>query len=204
MALKEKLQNDLTEAMRARDEVRSSTIRMVLTAIKNEEVSGKEARDLSDAEVITVLSREAKKRREAAEAFEEAGAKDRADNEKAEGVIIAQYLPEQLSEAEIKEMIASAIKETGAAGPQQMGLVMKSIQPKIAGRADGGIVSSLVKAALSGGNYMKFEYATVPLLNHATKQILDTWGSDGWELVQVIPAPGGGDQLVAYMKREIK
>ncbi len=152
MALKEKLQNDLTEAMRARDEVRSSTIRMVLTAIKNEEVSGKEARDLSDAEVITVLSREAKKRREAAEAFEQAGANDRAANEKAEGVIIAEYLPAQLSEAELKELIASAISETGATGPQQMGLVMKSIQPKIAGRADGGLVSSLVKAALSGGN----------------------------------------------------
>ncbi len=152
MALKEKLQNDLTEAMRARDEVRSSTIRMVLTAIKNEEVSGKEARDLSDAEVITVLSREAKKRREAAEAFEQAGANDRAANEKAEGVIISEYLPAQLSEAELKDLIASAIAETGATGPQQMGLVMKSIQPKIAGRADGGIVSSLVKAALSGGN----------------------------------------------------
>ena len=152
MALKEKLQNDLTEAMRARDEVRSSTIRMVLTAIKNEEVSGKEARDLSDAEVITVLSREAKKLREAAEAFEQAGANDRAANEKAEGVIIAEYLPAQLSEAELKDLIASAIAETGATGPQQMGLVMKSIQPKIAGRADGGIVSSLVKAALSGGN----------------------------------------------------
>ncbi len=152
MALKEKLQNDLTEAMRARDEVRSSTIRMVLTAIKNEEVSGKEARDLSGAEVITVLSREAKKRREAAEAFEQAGANDRAANEKAEGVIIAEYLPAQLSEAELKDLIASAIAETGATGPQQMGLVMKSIQPKIAGRADGGIVSSLVKAALSGGN----------------------------------------------------
>ena len=152
MALKEKLQNDLTEAMRARDEVRSSTIRMVLTAIKNDEVSGKEARDLSDAEVITVLSREAKKRREAAEAFEQAGANDRAANEKAEGVIIAEYLPAQLSEAELKDLIASAIAETGATGPQQMGLVMKSIQPKIAGRADGGIVSSLVKAALSGGN----------------------------------------------------
>ena len=151
MALKEKLQNDLTEAMRARDEVRSSTIRMVLTAIKNEEVSGKEARDLSDAEVITVLSREAKKRREAAEAFEQAGAADRAANEKAEGVIIAEYLPAQLSEFEIKEMIAAAIVETGATGPQQMGQVMKLIQPKIAGRADGGIVSSLVKAALSGG-----------------------------------------------------
>ena len=152
MALKEKLQNDLTEAMRARDEVRSSTIRMILTAIKNEEVSGKEARDLSDAEVITVLSREAKKRREAAEAFEQAGAADRAANEKAEGAIIAEYLPAQLSESEIKEMIANAIKETGATGPQQMGLVMKSIQPKIAGRADGGTVSLLVKTALSGGN----------------------------------------------------
>ncbi|MEY4419368.1 MAG: hypothetical protein RIR15_690 [Actinomycetota bacterium] len=151
MTLKEKLQNDLTEAMRARDEVRSSTIRMVLTAIKNEEVSGKEARDLSDAEVITVLSREAKKRREAAEAFDQAGAADRAANEKAEGVIIAEYLPAQLSESEIKELIAAAIAEAGATGPQQMGQVMKLIQPKIAGRADGGIVSSLVKAALSGG-----------------------------------------------------
>ena len=151
MALKEKLQNDLTEAMRARDEVRSSTIRMVLTAIKNEEVSGKEARDLSDAEVITVLSRDAKKRREATEAFEQAGAADRAANEKAEGVIIAEYLPVQLSESEIKELISSAIAESGATGPQQIGQVMKLIQPKIAGRADGGIVSSLVKAALSGG-----------------------------------------------------
>ena len=125
---------------------------MVLTAIKNEEVSGKEARDLSDAEVISVLSREAKKRREAAEAFEQAGANDRAANEKAEGVIIAEYLPAQLSEAELKDLIASSIAETGATGPQQMGLVMKSIQPKIAGRADGGMVSSLVKAALSGGS----------------------------------------------------
>ena len=152
MSLKEKLQTDLTSSMRNRDEVRSSTIRMILTSIKNEEVSGKEVRELNESELITVLSREAKKRREAAEAFEQAGAKDRADNEKAEGVIIAGYLPEQLSEAELKEMIASAIKETGATGPQQMGLVMKSIQPKIAGRADGGTVSSLVKAALLGGN----------------------------------------------------
>jgi hypothetical protein len=152
MALKEKLQSDLTASMRARDELRSGTIRMVLTAIKNEEVSGKEARELSDSEVITVLSREAKKRREAAEAYEQAGAKDRAANEQAEGVIIAEYLPARLGEAEIKDLIAAAIAETGAAGPQQMGLVMKSIQPKIAGRADGGLVSSLVKAALSGGN----------------------------------------------------
>ena len=98
--------------------------------------------------MITVLSREAKKRREAAEAFEQAGAKERADIEKAEGEIIATYLPAQLSESEIKDLINAAIAETGAAVPQQMGLVMKSIQPKIAGRADGGLVSSLVKAAL--------------------------------------------------------
>ena len=152
MALKEKLQTDLTQAMRDRNEVRSGTIRMILTAIKNEEVAGKEARELSDAEVITVLSREAKKRREATEAYEQAGAADRAANEKAEGAIIAEYLPAQLSEQEIKDLIAAAIAETGASGPQQMGLVMKAIQPKTAGRADGGMVSSLVKAALTGGN----------------------------------------------------
>ncbi len=152
MSLKEKLQNDLTAAMRARDEIKSSTIRMILTSIKNEEVSGKEARDLSDAEVITVLSREAKKRREAAEAFDQAGAKDRADQERAEGVVIAQYLPKQLSEDEVKALIAQAIAETGANSPAQMGLVMKSLQPKTAGKADGGLVSSLVKAALAGGN----------------------------------------------------
>jgi len=152
MSLKEKLQNDLTSSMRARDEVRSSTIRMILTSIKNEEVAGKEARDLSDAEVITVLSREAKKRREAAEAFDQAGAKDRADQERAEGEIIAEYLPAQLSESEIKELIKAAIAETGANSPAQMGLVMKSLQPKTAGKADGGLVSSLVKAALAGGN----------------------------------------------------
>jgi len=152
MSLKEKLQSDLTESMRNRDEIRSSTLRMILTAIKNEEVSGKEARDLSDAELITVLSRESKKRREAAEAFDQAGAKDRADTERAEGVIIAEYLPRQLSEVEVKDLIASAIKETGANSPAQMGLVMKSLQPKIAGKADGALVSSLVKAALAGGN----------------------------------------------------
>ncbi len=151
MSLKEKLQNDLTDAMRARDELRSSTIRMVLTAIKNEEVSGKEARELSDGEIITVLSREAKKRREAAEAFEQAGANDRAATEKAEGGVIAEYLPKQLSESEIKDLIAAAIKESGAATPAQMGLVMKALQPKIAGKADGGTVSALVKAALTGG-----------------------------------------------------
>ena len=149
MGLKERLKEDLTASMRSRDEVRTGTIRMVLTAITNEEVAGKEVRVLVDAEIITVLSREAKKRREAAEAFDSAGSKDRAELERKEGGIIAEYLPAQLSEAELKEMIAAAISESGATGPAGMGLVMKALSPKIAGRADGAAVSAAVKAALN-------------------------------------------------------
>ncbi len=152
MGLKETLQSNLTEAIRSRDEIKSGTIRMVLTAITNEEVSGKEARVLSDAEIITVLSREAKKRREAAEAFSDAGRADRAEQEKKEGEIIATYLPAQLSDDEVKKIIADAIAQTGASGPQGMGQVMKLVTPQTAGKADGGLVSGLVKAALTGGN----------------------------------------------------
>ncbi len=149
MGLKETLQSNLTEAIRSRDEIKSGTIRMVLTAITNEEVSGKEARVLSDAEIITVLSREAKKRREAAEAFSDAGRADRAEQEKKEGEIIATYLPAQLSDDEVKKIIADAIAQTGASGPQGMGQVMKLVTPQTAGKADGGLVSGLVKAALA-------------------------------------------------------
>ena len=149
MGLKEKLQSDLTDAIRSQDAVKSGTIRMLLAAITNEEVAGKSAKVLSDAEVITVLSREAKKRREAVEAYTNAKRDDLANKEKDEAAVIALYLPEQLSEADIKKLIADAITETNAAGPAGMGLVMKVLQPKIAGKADGGVVSSLVKAALS-------------------------------------------------------
>ena len=149
MGLKETLKSDLTEAIRSSDKVVSGTIRMVLTAITNEEVSGKEARVLSDEEIITVLSREAKKRREAAEEFAKAGRTDRAAEEKAEGEVIAKYLPAQLSEDDIKKLIADAVTSTGAAGPADMGKVMGAIKPKIAGKADGALVSSLVKAALA-------------------------------------------------------
>jgi uncharacterized protein YqeY len=152
MGLKEKLQSDLTEAIRGRDELTSGTIRMVLTAITNDEVSGKEARTLSDAEIITVLSREGKKRREASEAFEAAGRADKAALEKSEGEVIAKYLPEQLSEDDVKKMIAAAIASTGAAGPADMGKVMGVLKAQVAGKADGGMVSGLVKAALAGGN----------------------------------------------------
>ena len=149
MSIKEQLKKDLTEAIRGRDEITSGTIRMVLTAITNEEVAGKEARVLSDEEVITVLSREGKKRREAAEAFENAGRADKAALEKSEGEVIAKYLPAQLSEADIAAIIAEAIASTGAQGPADMGKVMGAVKPKIAGKADGGLVSALVKAALN-------------------------------------------------------
>jgi uncharacterized protein len=148
MGLKEKLQSDLTDAIRTRTEVKSGTIRMLLAAITTEEVSGKAARVLKDDEIITVLSREAKKRREAVEAYVAAKRDDLADKERAEGEVIAQYLPTQLTEDEINKMIKDAITETGAAGPAGMGLVMKVLSPKIAGKADGGVVSGLVKAAL--------------------------------------------------------
>ena len=149
MGLKEKLQSDLTDAIRSKDGVKSGTIRMLLAAITNEEVAGKSARVLTDAEVITVLSREAKKRREAVEAYTNAKRDDLANKEKEEAAVIALYLPEQFSEADIKKLITDAIAETNASGPAGMGLVMKVLQPKIAGKADGGVVSSLVKAALS-------------------------------------------------------
>ena len=149
MSIKEQLRLDLTEAIRGRDELTSGTIRMVLSAITNEEVSGIEARVLSDDEVITVLSREAKKRREASEAFETAGRADKAALEKAEGQVIAKYLPAQLSVEDIKKMIADAITSTGAAGPADMGKVMGAVKPLIAGKADGSVVSTLVKEALN-------------------------------------------------------
>jgi uncharacterized protein YqeY len=122
---------------------------MVLTAITNEEVAGKTVRELSDSEVIAVLSREAKKRREAADAFELGERPEKAALERSEGEVIAKYLPAQLSDAELTQMIADAIAETGATGPAGMGLVMKVLSPKIAGKADGGVVSLAVKSALS-------------------------------------------------------
>jgi len=131
--------------------VRSGTIRMVLSAITNEEVSGKEARELTDDDVITVLGREAKKRREAAEAYDDAGRAELADKERAELVVIEGYLPEQMSDDELTAIVEAAISEvaaTGAEGGRAMGAVMKIIQPKVKGRADGSVVAAKVKSAL--------------------------------------------------------
>jgi uncharacterized protein YqeY len=147
--LKEKLQTDLSAAMKARDEVRTRTLRMALTAVTNEEVAGKQARELSDDEVVKVLQREAKKRREAAEAFAEAGRAEQAEAERQEGVVLDEYLPAQLSDEELTALVAGAIAEVGAEGPRAMGQVMKAVTPKVAGRADGRRVSAEVKRQLS-------------------------------------------------------
>ena len=149
MNLKEQLHADLTDAMRAKDDVRRSTLRMVLTSVTNEEVAGKQARKLSDDEVLKVLARELKKRKEAATAYTDAGHPDRADSELAEAAIIEAYLPAQLADEELAALVTSAITESGASGPQAMGQVMKSVQPKVAGRADGGRVAAEVKRQLS-------------------------------------------------------
>jgi uncharacterized protein YqeY len=148
--LKDRLRADLTTAMKARDEVRSSTIRMVLTAITNAEVAGKEARQLSDDEVVGVLSSEAKKRREAAEAFADAGRAESADKERAEAEVIAEYLPAQLGPDEIAALVAEAVEATGARGEgmRAMGKVMGVLQPKVRGRADGGAVAAEVRNQL--------------------------------------------------------
>jgi uncharacterized protein YqeY len=150
-ALKDQLQGDLTAAIRAQDELTMATLRMALSAITNAEVSGKQARQLSDDEVVVVLTSEAKKRREAAESFDGAGATDRADRERAELGVLQRYLPEQLSEDEIKQIVADAVAAVaadGTTGPAAMGAVMKVVTPQTRGRADGGQVAALVKAAL--------------------------------------------------------
>jgi hypothetical protein len=150
MALKAKLRDDMVAAMKGKDELRLSTLRMVLSAITTEEVSGKSARELSDDEVVKVVAREAKKRREAAEAFDGAGRGELAERERAEGAVLADYLPAQLSDEEIAGIVRDAITATGAEGPQAMGQVMKVVQPQIAGRAEGGRVAAEVKRQLAG------------------------------------------------------
>jgi uncharacterized protein YqeY len=148
--LKDRLRGDLTAAMKARDEVRTRTLRMVLTSVTNEEVAGKAARDLSDDEVLRVLAREARRRREAADAFDAAGRADQAAAERAEDGVLAGYLPAQLSDAELAAIVAEVIKETGASGMAAMGQVMKTVTARVAGRAEGGRVAAEVRRVLAG------------------------------------------------------
>lgn len=148
--LKATLQQDLQDAIRAKDKVRSATLRMALTAVSNEEVSGKESRVLSDADVLAVLTREGKKRREAATAFTDAGRDELAAQEHAELAVLETYLPAQLDDAELDRLAAEAVAEVGATGMAQMGQVMKVLQPKVAGQAEGGRVAAAVKRTLLG------------------------------------------------------
>ncbi|MFY9330175.1 MAG: GatB/YqeY domain-containing protein [Candidatus Nanopelagicales bacterium] len=150
--LKSRLQSDLTQAMREKDEVTLGTVRMALTAITNAEVSGKQARELTDDEVIGVLATEAKKRREAATSYDEAGASERAEQERAELLVITRYLPSQLSDDELRQIVASAVETVaaeGKTGPSAMGAVMKLVQPQVKGRVDGSLVATLVKQLLA-------------------------------------------------------
>jgi len=153
--LKDRLRSDLTAAMKSRDELVKATLRMTLTAVGNAEVAGSEARELSDDEVLKVIAREAKKRTESAEAFDAAGRGELAARERAEGEVLAHYLPAQLSDDELAAVARQAVEETAAElgqapGPRQMGQVMKRANAAAAGRADGGRVAAAVKALLTG------------------------------------------------------
>ena len=147
--LKARLQNDLHDAMRARDKVRSGTLRMVLTSITNAEVAGDEARELSDDEVLKVVAKEAKKRKEASAAYRDASRPELADTEDAELVVLEGYLPAQLGDDELRAIVERAVAATGATGMPQMGQVMKAAQVEVAGRADGGRVAAVVRQVLA-------------------------------------------------------
>jgi hypothetical protein len=149
MSLKTRLHDDLTTAIKARDELRTATLRLVLAAITTEEVAGKQARELSDDDVLKILTREGKKRREAAEAFAAGNRPERAERERAEGTIIDEYLPKQLDDEELRGIVSAAIAESGASGPQAMGAVMKLVTPRAAGRAEGSRIAAEVKRQLA-------------------------------------------------------
>ena len=148
MPLKEKLTEDLKDAMRQRDALRRSTIRFLLSAIHNDEIARQT--DLDEAGVIQVLTKQAQQRRDSIESFKGADRQDLVDKEQSELDIIAAYLPEQMSEDEVKALVQQALADSGATGPQDMGKVMKALMPKTRGKADGKMVSSLVNEALRG------------------------------------------------------
>jgi uncharacterized protein len=147
--LKTRLESDLRDAMKSRDELVTSTLRMAIAAVRNAEVAGKQARELSDDEVLGVLSKEAKKRREAATAFRDAGRTESADKELAEEDILSGYLPKQLTEDEIADLVAGALKAGGFTTMAQMGPAMKAAQAAVAGRAEGGRVAAEVRKQLA-------------------------------------------------------
>jgi len=146
--LKDTLNADLRAAMKARDELTTSTLRMALAAVRTAEVAGAQARELSDDEVLAVLTKEAKKRREAATAFADAGRGDRAEKERAEGEVLDRYLPTQLSDAELRELVAQVLA-AGNLGGAKLGPAMKAVQAAVAGRAEGARVAAEVRRQIA-------------------------------------------------------
>ena len=149
--LADQIQADLTAAMKARDDLQVSVLRMAIAAVKEAKVSGDAAHELTDEEVVAVLAKEAKRREESAAAFAEGGRPDRAERELAEREVLARYLPTPLTEEEVGALVDEALAEGGFSEPAQMGLAMKAAMAKLGGRADGKVVSALVKARLAGG-----------------------------------------------------
>jgi uncharacterized protein YqeY len=147
--LKARLEGDMRAAMKARDELVTSTLRMAIAAVRTAEVAGATARELTDDEVLAVLTKEAKKRREAATAFADAGRAEQADKERAEEQILERYLPSQLSDEELADIVAKALQGGGFAGPGSMGPAMKAAQAAVAGRAEGGRVAAEVRRQLA-------------------------------------------------------
>jgi len=148
MSLKSRITEDMKAAMRAKDTARLSTIRMLLAAIKQREVD--ERIELSDADVLSVIDKMIKQRRDSIAQFEAGKREDLASAERAEVALLTTYLPSQLSEAEIDAIVVDAIAATGAAGPAGIGKVMAVVKPKLAGRADMSVVASRIKAKLAG------------------------------------------------------
>ncbi len=149
MGLKAQLLQDMKEAMKAKDKVRLSTIRMINSLIKNAEIEKRG--ELTDDEIIQLLMKYAKQRKEAIEMYEKGGRQDLVEKEKAELAVVESYLPKQMSEEEIRELVKEAVEATGASSPKDIGKVMQHVMPKVKGRADGSVVNKIVREMLANG-----------------------------------------------------
>lgn len=148
MTLKERIETDLVESLKSKNELKSSVLRMLKNALNNKEKDKKE--QLTEEEIAEVVSKEIKQRKESIEEYRKGQRPELAEKEEKESKILSKYLPEQLSEQEIKKIVKEAISKTGAGGPQDMGKVMGMVMPQIKGKADGGLVSKIVQEKLQG------------------------------------------------------
>ena len=149
MTLRDRIEAAMRDAMRARDDQRTQTLRMAMAAAQNRRIAL--GRDLTDEEVVDVLTKQVKQRRESVEMYRDGGREDRAALEEAEAAILAEFLPEQLGEADVESLARAAIAETGASSPADLGRVMGRLSPRTKGRADGRMVSEVVRRLLAGG-----------------------------------------------------